>query len=228
MTKTIGVLGGMGPYATVDFMKLLLDVTNAEKESDHIHVIIDNNPRMPSRTRAYLFGEADPVPEMKKGVLRLLRAGVDFVVVPCNSAHYFLPCVFEGISIEYIDMIEATCNIIRQKGWNTVGILGGEVTVHAGLYDQVLKKNNIKVIHVSEDDQSTVRTIIESVKRGRITDDTIKNLSVLYEHLVAMGAQALVLACTELQAVSDKFEAKVPIVDSLRALACAAVDKATR
>lgn len=226
MSKTIGVLGGMGPYATLDFLRLLLDLTPAIKESEHYRVIVDSNPRIPSRTRAYLFGEADPVPEMREGVKSLIRAGADFIVVPCNSAHYFMPRVLEDINFPFIDMVESTSKVILEQGWKKVGVLAGEVTVGAGLYEKYLGAHGVKVIHVDDEEQKLVRDVIEDVKGGSITSCTDSTLMMLYETLIKNGAQSIILGCTELQAVDRNLKVKTPIIDSLEVLAQTAITKA--
>ena len=84
--RTVGILGGMGPHATADFFALLVRLTPAEKDWNHLHIVVENNPRIPSRTRAFLFGEESPVPYLVAGAKRLEAAGAQVIVVPCNSA----------------------------------------------------------------------------------------------------------------------------------------------
>jgi aspartate racemase len=226
MSKTIGVLGGMGPYATLDFLRLILDLTGAAKESEHFRVVIDSNPRIPSRTRAYLFGDADPVPMMRESATNLLHAGADFIVLPCNSAHYFLPRVLEGAPFQIVDMVESTSKVIVQQGWKTVGVLAGEVTVGARLYEKYLMPHGINVVQVSAEEQKFVRKIIEDVKNNEITAQTGSGLAALIDILVKNGAQSIILGCTELQAVIRKLKVTIPIVDSLEVLARAAIAEA--
>lgn len=226
MSKTIGVIGGMGPYATLDFLRLILDLTGAKRESEHFRVVVDSNPKIPSRTRAYLFGDADPVPMMRESALNLMNAGADFIVLPCNSAHYFLSRVFEGFPIHVVDMVESTSNVIIQQGWKKVGVLAGEVTVGAGLYEKYLTPNDVCVVHVNNDEQKTVRRIIEDVKNNEISHQTEALLVSLIDVLVNNGAQSIILGCTELQAVIRDLKVNIPIVDSLEVLARAAIAEA--
>jgi aspartate racemase len=228
MSKTIGVLGGMGPYATIDFLRLMLDLTGVAKESDHFGVVVDSNPKIPSRTRAYLFGDADPVPMMKASVRNLVLAGADFIVLPCNSAHYFLPRVLEGAPFPFVDMIESTSNVIVQQGWTKIGVLAGEVTVGAGLYERFLEGRGITVVQVNSEEQKLVRKIIEDVKLGAITSHTNSILMKLIDILIKNGAQSIVLGCTELQAVVRNLKVNVTIVDSLEVLARATIAEARR
>ena len=227
-TRTIGVLGGMGPYATLDFLRLILDLTGADKDWDHIRVIVDNNPKIPSRTRAYLFGETDPVPKMSNGIRNLIKAGADFVVVPCNSAHYFLGRVFDDIKVPFVDMVESTAKEVLGRGWTKVGLLAGEVTVGAGLYEKILNPKGVEVIQVNGDEQILVRSVIEDVKKCEITAQTKQVMGKLFGSLTSRGAQSILLGCTELQAVVNGLNPGVPIVDSLEILARESIKEARR
>src|SRR5262245_4194541 len=111
--KLVGVLGGMGPHATVDFFAQLVRLTPADKDWDHPHVIVDNNPRMPSRSRAYLYREASPVPDLIAGAQRLVAAGAQLIAVPCNSAAYFLADVRAAVAVPVLDPVAATVAVVR-------------------------------------------------------------------------------------------------------------------
>ncbi|CAK0757092.1 aspartate racemase [Gammaproteobacteria bacterium] len=224
----VGVIGGMGPYATLSFFKCLLDNTPSKKDRDHLHVIIDNNPKIPSRTRAFLFNKDDPVPAIVKSANSLKFAGADFLVMPCNSAHYFLERVREQVDIPFINMIEKTCREVLILGPKSVGVLAGEVTVKGRLYEQFLEKYGIKVLQVSDKEQVTVRNIIEEVKNNSVTSNTRKHFQELLGILEEMGADVIVLGCTELPFVVEGISTSLPIVDSAEALAKAVVRNAKR
>ena len=226
--KTIGVLGGMGPYATLDFLRLLLDNSSAPRERDNFRVLVDNNPKIPSRTRAYLFGEADPVPMMAEGIRSLKMAGADFVVTPCNSAHYFLPEVFQQVKCDFVDMISATANEVLRRGFSSIGVLAGEVTVGAKMYESAFDGSGMHVIHINDDEQKELRSVIEDVKSAKITSSTREIIFKLCNILIANGAQAIVLGCTELQAVVDDKNVGVPCIDSLNMLAIETIAMARR
>jgi aspartate racemase len=228
VSQTIGILGGMGPHATLDFMRMLLNLSNKTKESENYRVVVDNNPQIPSRTRAFLFGEEDPTNYMIEGVKSLISAGADFIVVPCNSAHYFLPKVFETVPFPYIDIVKATSNKIVESECLTVGLLGGEVTVEAQLYEKELNEKTISVIHVPSSEQHVVRSVIEDVKAGNISEATFLNMESLLSAFSEQGVEAVVLACTELQAVMPniRIPVNIKIFDSVEILALAAIELA--
>jgi aspartate racemase len=223
--KIVGILGGMGPYATIDFMQLVLELTPAKSEKDHIHTIVDSNPAMPSRTRAYLFNEEDPSPYMLQGIKNLINAGADFVVVPCNSAHYFLPGIRQQYDFPYINMIDVTAQSILESGYKAVGLMAGEVTVGAGLYEAACG-NRTSILQVGNAEQAQIRQIIEAVKIGAIDDQTRAIYFKLTEQLKAQGAEAVVLGCTELQAVADSGVKGLPVIDSLHVLAKQTIQRA--
>ena len=108
--KILGILGGMGPYATIYFFQRILDLTPIKKDKDHFRVLIDNQVKIPSRTRAILFNEDSPVPDMIKSINNLASIGAESLLIPCNSAHYFYDEVCKEITIPWINMIECVAN----------------------------------------------------------------------------------------------------------------------
>ena len=225
--QTVGVIGGMGPYATLAFLQCMLDRTTAQKDWDHIRTITDNNPKIPSRTRAFLYGEADPSPMMAESAQALRVAGADFVVVPCNSAHYFLPAVRNLTDVPFIDMIDETSQAIADSGAKIAGLLGGEVTVQGGLYEQRLNPRGIEVLQVSAEDQAMVRSVIEDAKQNRISESTYRAMELLIAGLARRGAERVILGCTEFPLVMPGVQAACGVVDSMSVLAEAAIRRAT-
>lgn len=223
---TIGVIGGMGPYATLALFKAILDSTPARKDWDHPRVLIDNNTKIPSRTRAFLFGESDPVPHLIRSADGLRSIGADFVIMPCNSAHYFLPRVREQTDVKFIDMIEETSHLVKAAGCRCVGVLGGEVTVQGKIYERWLNPAGVEVLHVNEADQKLVRSVIEDGKLNAVTRETCQRVQKLMEGLALRGAQAVILGCTELPLAMEGVNTELTIIDSLDALANAAVRRA--
>ena len=104
MDKIIGIIGGMGPEATIDLVQKIVDHTPAKKDQDHIHIIVDNNPKIPDRTSAIFNGGEDPTTYLINSANLLTRAGVDFIIIACNTAHYFLPKIKEEMDMPFLDM----------------------------------------------------------------------------------------------------------------------------
>ena len=215
--KIVGILGGYGPYATNDFFKQLLDNTSAKKDWDHLHVIIDNNPRIPSRARAYLYNEPSPLPYMKEGILRLKNAGANFFVCPCNSAHYFLRNEKSEFELPMLDMVDVTINKIVNSGIKRIGIIASEVTVQSKMYEELLEKLNIKVKNV--DDLRDVRNVIEAAKTNKNIDEAKEIMKNLISDFEKDNIEAVLYGCTELPIILPAEESSLPVFDSSLILA---------
>lgn len=139
MKKTIGILGGMGPMATADLFQKITALTDAAGDNGHIRVYIDSNASIPDRTAAILAGGEDPVPAMADALRHLELCGADCVVMPCNTAHYFLPRLEPLTKLPFLSMIEAAAEVCRTRfPGKTVGILATTGTLSAGLYQEAL------------------------------------------------------------------------------------------
>ena len=121
MSKTIGVIGGMGPAATLDFFGKILEATHAERDQDHLRVLIDNNPRVPDRNAAIAGRGPSPGPQLAESARGLERAGADFLVIACNTAHAFQPDIEAAISIPLLSMIDATTDAAMSQHPRRVG-----------------------------------------------------------------------------------------------------------
>ena len=216
-SKIIGILGGYGPYATNDFFKQILDNTEAEKDWEHLHIIIDNNPKIPSRVRAYLFNEPSPLPYMKEGINRLKNAGCDFFVTPCNSAHYFLRDNKESLDLPMLDMVELTIKHIENNNIKRIGLLGSEVTVLSKMYEDSLTKKGIYVENVK--DLQDVRFIIEAAKLNRKIEEAKKILLKQFHYFIDKKMEAVIYGCTELPIIIPQQLSPIPVFDSSLILA---------
>jgi aspartate racemase len=221
----IGILGGMGPLATVDLYRKIIKATPAERDQDHLHVIIDADPLIPDRTAALLTGGPDPTPWLLAGAQRLERAGADFIVVPCNTAHAFLPRVRASISIPILSMIAATAEraaAVVPTG-SVVGLLATPGTIASRLYQQALAERRLRCIVPDPQWQERVTEAIALVKAGRTDREVAALVLETGRQLIAHGAAALILGCTELPIVFPITEVSVPVLDATRILAETAV-----
>lgn len=180
----------MGPYATSHFFNTILDRTKVEKDWDHLHIIIDNNVHIPSRTRAVLYGEKSPVEEMRKACFRLMSVGCDYIAVSCNSAHYFYDEVVKDMDIPWVNMIEVVSD--QLKTFDKVLIIGGYVTVVNKIYDKYLDNT------VYLEANGLVFDIIEKVK---LQKDCQVELYSLLTCIDNMDIDCVLLGCTELPMV---------------------------
>jgi len=218
----VGVLGGMGPHATVDFFSQLVRVTPADKDWNHLHVIVDNNPRMPSRSRAYLHGEASPGPYLLAGARRLEAQGAQVIAVPCNSAAYFLAETRAGVGARVLDPVEATCEaIVRDpRRPRRPLVLGGVVTHRAELYGKALAGAGIVPVRPTDAEQQEVLDLIEALKRLDVSDAVVARTEAVLQAGIARGADSVVLGCTEFGLVAGLLAAVgVPVFNSNELLA---------
>ena len=226
MARTVGVLGGMGPRATADFFQKLIDLTPAKRDQDHLRVIVDNNPQIPDRSRCILEGGEDPTPALVATARNLERAGADFLVIPCNTAHHFLDSIRRSVRIPVLDITEAVAR--RARGFACVGLLATRATVAAGLYQRSLGQRGCRVLVPSPARQELVDRAIFAVKAGDLGPEVRGWVREAGRELVEAGAQALVLGCTEIPLVVDPGEWPVPVLDSTALLAQAAVEEALK
>lgn len=201
MHKTIGILGGMGPAATADLMNKIIERTDASCDQEHIPMIIDSNTRIPDRTAAIKGEGPSPVSEMLNSAKRLEAAGADFLIIPCNTAHHFIRDIEGDISIPILDMMVETANLLQQRGVKCAAVLATEGTYLSGRYDRVLGEKGIEVINPTPAQQEVLMSLIYDYIKSGITEarslprDQIKELTV---DLKSRGAQAILMACTEL------------------------------
>jgi len=224
--QTIGILG-VAPYATADFYNKVLDATPARKDWEHIRVLIDNNPKIPSRGRAIDLGETDPSPFIRDAIIELGRRGADFVAIPCNTAHYFYERFTRGVEIPVLNIIEETVSYIltNQPQLKKMGIMASRITTHYKLYDRFLVKEGADVISLPEE-QGAITEIIESVKVGDRGPAIREKTRSIATKLVGRGAEAIILGCTELSIVFGRGDLPVPVYDSSEILAKECVRRA--
>ncbi|HVV86486.1 MAG TPA: amino acid racemase [Kofleriaceae bacterium] len=217
----VGVLGGMGPLATVDFFAALVRLTPADKDWNHLHIVVDNNPRLPSRTRAILFDEASPAPWLVEGARRLEAAGAQLIVVPCNSAAYFLDDARAAVKADILDPVVATSHALRAdpRRPRRPLVLGGMVTHRAQLYGKVLAPDGIEVVRPTDSEQDQVAAAIEALKAGDTGDELVGRVAALVRAGVARGADSAILGCTEFGLIADRLAAVVPTFNSNELLA---------
>lgn len=227
--KTIGVLGGMGPWATLDFFEKILRLTPAKTDQEHLRVIIDNNPKIPDRSPAIVGTGEDPTPALVAGARTLQQAGADVIVIPCNTAHYFYERVQNAVSIPVLHIMEEVAATAREEvpTARVLGILATAAAISSGLYARACARRGIEVVNPDPSGQQVVNRAIYAVKGGQMGPEITAGLKKIADGLVGRGAQALVLGCTELPFVLKPQDVRVPLLDSNQILARAAVRFAT-
>ncbi|MCD7864172.1 MAG: amino acid racemase [Lachnospiraceae bacterium] len=223
MTKTIGILGGMGPLATCDLFHKIIDITDAGCDQEHVCVCIDSNSAIADRTKAILEGGEDPVPEMVKSAVRLQSMGADVLIMPCNTAHYFYDRIVPFLDIPMLHMIRETVKTVRQRGLTKVGLLATDGTCRSGVYETAFHAEGIEMYVPSPARQQAVMDVTyKGVKAGNLSID-LTGFYAAMDELFDQGAQTLILGCTELPVAFDLFHIDRPSIDPTMVLAAAAV-----
>ncbi|NQV90855.1 aspartate/glutamate racemase family protein, partial [Candidatus Woesearchaeota archaeon] len=160
--KTIGILGGMGPEATNRLATLITSLTVVSKDQEHIPVISFNNSKIPHRINAIFNNTESPLPEMIRMAKGLEFLGADFLIIPCNTAHYFIKDIQPHINIPFINMIEETVRFVSDNYQDTkkVGILGTNLTIKMKLYEKPLEEKGIQIIRPSSKNEELVMQAI--------------------------------------------------------------------
>ena len=223
--RIIGILGGMGPEATADLFYRIIRATPVEKDQDHVRTIIYSNSKVPDRTPAVLGEGVNPVPEMLMAARKLEGAGADFLIVPCNTAHYFIEELRRGVGIPILHMIELTAEEAKKAypSMSRAGLIATDGTVRSGLYEESFGKAGIEIITPTPETQSRVMiAIYEHIKTGDL--ETGRRLSLeAAEALIGQGAEMIICGCTEISLVLKDGDIAVPVVDPLQVLAETAV-----
>jgi len=225
--KVVGILGGMGPEATVDIFQKILRFTNAKRDQDHLHIIIDNNPKIPDRTESIKSGDRKIVSALKETAENIERAGADFIIMPCNTAHYFLDEIKSAVKIPIINMIEETVLKVYESRISPVGILATIGTLQTGLYQKELEKNDIPFILPDPLSQEIIMDAIINIKAGYDKKSIAKILYRESKKLKKRGAKAFILGCTEIPLAFPFERINRPVFDASTILARKAVDFAT-
>lgn len=225
MKKTIGILGGMGPLATADLYRKIIENTIADGDNDHIRVYIDGNAAIPDRTAAILHGGEDPVPEMLSALRHLEACGADCVIMPCNTAHYFLPRLQEQTKLPILDMQKITARVCRERfPGKTAAILATDGTIQSGLFDRALEAEGVTWMHPSESEQKTLMHLIYGVvKASKPMEPARESWEEILDAMRTRGAELFILGCTELPVLSGALHSTGPFLDPTDELAREAI-----
>lgn len=222
-SKIIGVLGGMGPDATVDFMSKVIGLTPAEKDQDHIHMLVDHNPGVPNRQAAILGDGEDPGPELAAMAARLVAAGADFLVIPCNTAYVFRDAVTAASNVPLISIIDVAVAQAVEEGATAVGVLATDGCLAAGVYQDALQDAGVAAVLPTDDEIAQFMTLCNRIKAGYQGERVALEMKKLAEALVARGADTIIAGCTEIPLVLNQSALDVPLISSTDALAEATV-----
>ena len=215
----------MGPLATADLFRKIVLLTDAARDNDHVRVYIDDNASIPDRTAAILSGGADPLPAMTDSLRKLEACGADCVIMPCNTAHYFLPRLQALTELPFLSMLEATAKACAARfPGGTAAVLATKGTLAAGLYQAALEREGVPFLLPDGAEQDALmRVIYDGVKAGKGPEDYRADMESVVETLAARGADYFILGCTELPLAAQALSLPRPTVDPTAELAKAAI-----
>ncbi len=199
--KKLGIIGGLGPMATVYFLQLVTQMSHAETDQEHMEIFLHSNPRIPDRTRFILGQSGDsPLPMMVQAGKGLVSLGAELIAVPCITAHYFHSRLEEGIGVPIINAPAETALYLKEAGISSAGVMATDGTIASGLVQRALEEEGIACILPDQEGQRKVMSLIyDDIKAGRPGEPAkFKDVS---GQLFSRGAEIVLLACTELSLV---------------------------
>ncbi len=226
--KTIGILGGMGPEATLHLFKLIIKQTPAKKDQEHLKIIIYNNPEVPDRTSFILGKEDSPLPYLIEGAKFLESAGCEILVMPCNTAHYFYEEIAKKVKVQFLHLLKETVEEAKSKNVKRIGILATTGTLRTELWGKAFGKD----FEILYPDENTQQNLVMEAIYGRkgikagFKREAKKLLIRAGETLIKKGAEAIVAGCTEISIVMEKNPFSVPLFEPLKIIAKRAVKMA--
>lgn len=217
--KTVGIIGGMGPLATVHLFERIVLRTKAQKDQEHIRVLIDNNTNIPDRTKAILSDGESPVKELVVSAKILENSGADFLIMPCNTAHYFIEDIKKHVNIPFINMPEETAKYTYNKYGqdSVVGIMATDGTIKSKIYENYYSKLGIKTVVPLKTQEKIMEFIYDVIKKGNYNAGE----GLLFEcvnELNDLGATVFLLGCTELSAAQYIYRFEGNFINPLEVL----------
>ncbi|HOH69164.1 MAG TPA: amino acid racemase [Sedimentibacter sp.] len=218
--KTIGIIGGMGPLATVHLFERIVLRTKAEKDQDHIRVLIDSNTNIQDRTKAILGIGESPVKELVNSAKILENSGADFLIMPCNTAHYFIDEIKKNINIPFINMPEETVKYTYDKYGKDalVGIMATDGTIKTKIYENYYAGLGIKTLVPIKTQGKIMEFIYDVIKKGNYDAGTDLFFECVNE-LKDLGATAFLLGCTELSSAQYLYKFEGSFINPMEVLA---------
>jgi aspartate racemase len=223
MSKTIGIIGGMGPESTIYLMKKIVDYTNAKREQDHIRMLVDNRPQIPDRTDYILGKGPSPIPDLVDSANLLVQMGADVLVIACNTAHAFIDEIQKQVKVEFLDMLRLLTSHIKNEFpiQSRIGLLATSGALKINLFQQYM----YEYILVTPDKILQEKNIMEAIygKDGiKVGGNLIKNREKIFkviDNLKKQNIDLLVTGCTEIGLALDNTKIGIPILNPLNILA---------
>lgn len=221
--RTIGVLGGMGPQAAVQFMQRVIDAVPAEDDRDHVPLIVDQYPQVPSRIAALIEGTGeDPAPVLASMAQRLETAGAQAIVMPCNTGHAFAAQVTAAVSVPFLSIVDLTADVLAAKyAGARVGMLASPAVRLAGVFDDPLTSNGLTPLYARDED--ALLSAIRALKRDGNDVGARKTAIKAVADFKATGADVVLVSCSEFSLLTSVLAERETVLDSLDVLVDATV-----
>ena len=219
----LGVIGGLGPGATAYFFDLIIKMTDAHCDQEHLEMIIHNCPSIPDRT-SYILGKSadNPAVPMAHIGKQLETQGADYIAIPCITAHYFYESVARVIKVPVIHIVRETAFHLRENGVRKVGIAATDGTISSKLFQRELKSSGIDFVLPSDKAQGSIMHLIyKNIKAGRTPE--MDRFFEVNRELRENGAEVIILGCTELSLVKRDYVIGAGYLDAMEVLARSAI-----
>lgn len=217
---TVGVLGGLGPMSSVYFYDMVVNMTDAKTDQEHVDMIITNRATTPDRT-AFIVGSSDEDPSniLIDDAKKLEKYGVDFIVMTCNTAHYFYEKIARSVNLPLVNIVEETIKHAKATNHKKLGILATTGNIKTSLYQNMCEKYDMKYLTLDENRQSKVMEIIyDDIKSGKPAD--MDKFNSIVDYLKENDCDGVILGCTELSILKNDNELDGNFyIDSLEVLA---------
>lgn len=224
--KAIGIIGGMGPMATAELFRQIIANTKSDSDQEHIRIYIDNNTRIPDRTAAILGCGESPVAEIVDSAKKLESIGADFLIMPCNTSHYFLEDIQSRVDIKILNMISLTAQELKSRGIKKAGLLATTGTICGLAYEKYFEPFGIELLYPDSREQEAVMSFIYSGVKAGAKNYDVSEINRIVGRLTASGAETIILGCTELPVGKTMYGLNFPSTDTLEVLAKAAIREA--
>lgn len=201
--KVVGILGGMGPAATLDLVAKVLRRTPAARDQEHLRILVDINPKVPDRVAAILEGAEDPSPVLVDMARGLELMGAEVLAMACNTAHWYWQAVQDAVGVPVLHMIRETARYLKglEPPPQRVGLIASTALVRVGLYQQILGEAGIAVVVPGPDAQDRVMRVIRGVKGGEDAGQLAAILRPVVDEFAAEGVEHVIAGCTEIPIV---------------------------
>jgi aspartate racemase len=227
--KRLGILGGMGPAASAEYITRLIQQTPATCDQEHIPFVLWNNPQIPDRSTSMRAGDSKPLRYLIEGILALRYSQCDLIVIPCNTAHFWFDELIKH-DVPIIHIVDSVASALRGVNvTGTVGVMGTQGTIEFGLYQNHLGKLGWDcIVPTTEEMDTLVQPAIDLIKSGQL-DQAHDMFMPVVDSLIERGARAVVLGCTEIPlAVREESRNGTPLINSIDSLVKVAIDEFNR